>query len=389
MKSVDDGNSKSRRLIGSGFLVTLQVATSFLLSACYGPYYHPVFPENNTTSFSIGCGPGEGPPDRLGMEIDGCYASLSTRADEGNLWVLLDWEGVSLYGKECALEFYPEPLVIEDLDTGSRKEIKIFRRKCMYDVSLDIDQPVDLLSHIPGFAAVPPSERRYTMAISLKRKFKGPLPETSRIQLPDISVGSRIIKPPPLELIRHNVILSDYYDYIPVSWTEEVTSETSVSGAFGSIGSTPVYVWHEESSLLRLAVLSRGYPYIFDNYGRPNKDFQQISATIFVEVFGDEVVHLKDRQVAWHVPGDRQGHSLSVKNNAWYLLTYTTSHLSEHLRHLPLYYDHDHKNGPLQSYHNYRGVIPDFHPKKFRLTLPSAKMNGVDWPIPPIDFIAK
>ncbi len=162
------------------------VALGLLLSACpvprvYGTYYHPTYPEASRNVWITG--PEGGPLDELRIGGNRCYMEISAKVEEENYileWNLYSWRNV------CRFKFHPQPLILEDLDTDSNWKFDIFYRALLFGPGLDIKQTVDLVSLLPGFATVQSSERRYALSILLERRLNGPLPETTRIQLPDI-----------------------------------------------------------------------------------------------------------------------------------------------------------------------------------------------------------
>ncbi len=105
---------------------------------------------------------------------------------------------------------------------------------------------------------------------------------------------------------------------------------------------------------------------------------------IYVEVFSDEAIRLTDGRVAWNVPDDKQDELVHMDNSKWELRMYTTADLSERLDHCSDY------RKPNKTFNDWSAtflmVIPNYQPKRLRLTLPPTNVNGIYWPVRQIDF---
>ena len=365
---------------GRAFILGIALA-GLLLSSCavpiaYGPFYLPTYPEKSKHVWTPRDIEGAGPPASIRMRLGSCYMGLRAKADEENF--ILRWSQYE-WGETCRFKVHGKSLEFHDLDTNSHRVINTFRRVFLSGPDLDIHQEVDLASLIPGFAAVPSSERRYTLALFVERVFKGSLPDSTRIQLPDIVIGDRVITPPPLHLERHKKVMESRDDYVP-NVGQKVADSTSLS-EFGEFNSS-IVVWHEEDSLLRLAASFSGTPYSEEDLLKKRKDESQIYGHIYVEVYGDRPVRLTEGQVAWHVPGDKQGHLVPVYKSKWRLKMYTTADISKTLDHLP-----DSWQGDTNIDERYFVVvIPGYRPKQFSITLPKVTANDHEWPLQPILF---
>jgi hypothetical protein len=315
------------------------------------------------------------------MRFGPCFMGLRAKADEENF--TLSWSQEE-YGNKCRIKVHGNSLELHDFDNDSHRIVSTFRRVFIGSgPDLNIHQGVDLASIIPGFAAVPASERRYTLALFVSRAFKGSLPATTRIQLPDIVIGDRIITPPPLHLERHNTALAPRDDYVP-NVGQKVAGSTLSNEFIGRIGGSLV-IWHEENSLFRLAASFVGTPYSYDyDSFETKKDESQIFGNIYVEVLGDRSVRLTDAQIAWYVPGDKQDHLVPVSKSKWQLNMYTTVDLAERLDHLPDYSQSD------TTFSDHRRdfvvVIPGYRPERFSIKLPLVTVNEHEWPLQPIMF---
>ena len=385
LKTVTMVNLKCRWLIDQISIVGKIALTGLLLASCivpvpYGAYYYPTYPEKSQYVWIMRNNEGTGAPETLRMRSDGCFMDLRAIADEENFifsWSQEEWGNAGKY----RIHVHNEPLVLEDLDSGSQRDISTFRRVFRgQGPALGLEEAVNLKSLIPGFSAVPASARRYTLSIYLKRKFEGPLPEVSRIQLPEISIAGRDIKPPPLQLNRHANLLSSKDDYLPENGKR--VQDTVLLAEFGGPAG-PIVIWYEELPMVRLGVTFEGTPYSYDGYVK-NKNVSEIFGRIYVEIFGDEPIHLKEGGVTWYVPGDTTQEFVPVFQSKWAIEMYTTANLSEQLENFADYWQ---QNKTFKdSYREFVILLRNYQPKRFRVTLPPVDINGHEWSIQPIDF---
>jgi len=314
-----------------------------------------------------------------------CQMSLRAQETEKNLVLAWSQEELPHKGeKKCQFRVHDEPLQLEDLDTGSRLDIIIFQRSFEYGPGLDIYQKVALVSLIPGFAAVPASERRYALSIKIERKFNGPLPDKIQVQLPDLELGDRRIQLPPLRLKRYERSGKGWW-YSPDGTREiKTTKPAGKSLGGGHLVYKPADIWYEEQSLVRLSAAFRGDPYTWNPDYTKNGDESQIFGEVFFDIFGDKPIQLANDRISWHVPDDKEEQLLPIRNSKWMLKRYTTVNLSEDLDYLPDY------SGLKETYDDrdrtFLAEILNSRPKRFRVTLPSTDINGQAWPIQPIEF---
>jgi hypothetical protein len=316
------------------------------------------------------------------MRFGGCYMALRAKADDEN-FTLSWWQ--EEYGDDCRIKVHGNSLELHDLDTDNQSEVSIFRRVFLTSgPDLDIHQPVDLVSLIPGFAAVPAAERRYTLSLFVKRVFQGSLPNSARIQLPDIIIGDRVITPPPLQLKRRHEMLSWWDEYI--SDGDQNVAESTWLSEFGENVQGSEVIWYEEKSLVRLAsdITGRPFAYSEEDPYKKIKDKSEVHGRIFIEVLGDQTIRLTDGQVSWHVPGDTQDHLIPVNHSKWKLKMYTTADLSERLNHFSDYSETD--NSFEDSHRDFVVVIPGYKPQRFKVLLPRTTVNEHEWPLKPILF---
>lgn len=116
---------------------------------------------------------------------------MSLRAQENGENVVLAWthEELPHPGEiKCRFHVHDKPLQIEDLDTGDIFNFTVLQRSFQIGPGLDINQEINLVSMIPGFEAVPASERRYALSIKLERNIQGELPDKVQVQLPDVQL---------------------------------------------------------------------------------------------------------------------------------------------------------------------------------------------------------
>ena len=385
LRTVTRVNLKTRWLIDQVFIIGVIALIGLFFASCivpvsYGTYYHPIYPEKSQDVWIMRENEGTGPPALLRMRSQGCFMGLRANADEENF--VLSWsQQESGKANKCRIHVNSGPVVLEDLDNGSQRAISIFRRVFRaFGPGLDLDQEVNLGSLIQGFAAVPASERRYTLSIFLKRNFKGSLPEASRIQLPEISIAGRAIKIPPLNLKRHADVLSHTDDYLPD--TGRRVQDATLLAEFGE-SSGPLVIWHEEASMVRFGATFRGASDSYEGNVR-NKDVSEIWGRIYIEILGDEPIHLGKAGVNWYVPGDNTQIFIPVSRSKWALEMYTTADISERLEHFVDYWQ---ENKIFQDDNRESViVIPGYQPKRLRVTLPQVDVNGHQWPIQPINF---
>ena len=305
---------------------------------------------------------------------------LRASADEENF--VFSWSQQELGNADkYRIHVHNRPLVLEDLDSNSQREISTFRRVFRgFGPALGLEEVVNLKSLIPGFAAVPASARRYTLSIYLKRKFEGPLPEVCRIQLPEISIAGRAIKPPPLQLKRHANLLSSRDDYLPENGKR--VQDTVLLAEFGGPAG-PVVIWYEELAMVRLGATFWGTPDSYDGNVR-NKNVSEILGRIYVEIFGDESIHLEEGGVTWYVPGDTTQQFVPVSRSKWAIEMYTTANISEQLENFADYWQ---QNKIFKDRHGeFVILLRGYQPRRFRVTLPPIDINGHEWSIQPIDF---
>jgi hypothetical protein len=378
-------NLRIRWLIDQVSIIGTIPLIGLLLASCavpvpHGAYYQPIYPEKSQYVWIKRDKEGAGPPAELRMQSHGCFLGLRANADEESFTFSWSQQEPGKANK-CRIHVASQPLVLEDLDSGSRKDISTFRRVFRgTGPALDLDRTVNLDSVIPGFAAVLASSRRYTLSILLKRKFEGSLPAVSRIQLPKISIAGRVVKPPALNLNRHANLLSPKDDYLPEAGlrVKDTALLAEFGGAFG-----PLVIWHEEASLVRLGATFWGTPDSYDGNVR-NKNVSQILGRIYIEILGGEPIHLEEGRVSWYAPGDNTQQFIPVSRSKWALEMYTTANISERLEHFADYWQQNKifKDGTRE----FVIVIPGYQPKRFRVTLPHVDVNGHEWSIQPIIF---
>jgi hypothetical protein len=385
LKTVAMVNLKFRWLIDQISIIGKIALTGLLLASCvvpvpYGAYYYPTYPEKSQYVWIMRNNEGTGAPEELRMRSDGCVMGLRAIADEENF--TFSWSQQELGNAvKCRIHVHTQPLVLEDLDSGSQRDIRAFRRVFRgFGPALGLEEAVNLKSLIPGFAAVPASARRYTLSISLERKFEGPLPEVSRIQLPEISIAGRAIKPPPLQLNRHANLLSSKDDYLPDNG-KRVQDTVLLAEFGGSVG--PIVIWYEELPMLRLGAAFWGTPDSYDGNVR-NKNVSEILGRIYVEIFGDGPIHLEEGGVTWYAPGDTTQQFVPVSRSKWAIEMYTTADISEQLENFADYWQ---QNKTFKDwYREFVILLRGYQPKHFRVMLPPVDINGHEWFTQPINF---
>jgi len=402
------------------------IFVAMLISACatpviQGPYYQPVYPgtsgghKPNDRAWIPSGGKSGSPANTLRMRDDSgeCFLELAAMADEANfqlLWTQEKFGRNRITGQQrCEeLQIGSDPVVIDDLDSGQRMSIRRFNRRFFVSPPLlnaKLSETVDLAALIPGFAAVPAEERWYTLSISFKREFEGKLPERVTIQLSPILVAGRSINLPPLVLQRKDVPSTNIRAYVPLSYKEipyttafkefgEPPGAASFRGAFGMMFSSGVYVWHEQEEL-RLAAGFMGRDdklhIEFDKeFGGTGKPF--ISGEIYVEVLSGSAIRLQDNHVLWQqTPGDVTP-VVIVPRARWGLSMYPTTDYAELPKHFlatvtnPRHPDYGNSFQYDDWLRQFVFSIPNYQPKRIRVTLPPITANGKLWPIEPIEF---
>ncbi|MEW5994765.1 MAG: hypothetical protein AB1744_10260 [Candidatus Zixiibacteriota bacterium] len=383
------------RLVGFSALLT-----SCAVPGSYGPYYRPTYQGIGHEARIAPPGKSPAPPSRLWIEPGdrGCRFILWADADERNLvlswsvWQLRKWA-------RCIVS--DAPLLIQDLDTGRQINIQRLRMieapTSLSAPRLDIRQEVDLASLIPGFRAAPPSERRYTVSLGLRRAFDGPLPERVTIQLPELVVGGRRLRPPPLTLARGEQFARDDHEYVPVSHTRLLPSVALAefagrAGAGRSGGGSfrmafaGTYGWHDEPNALRLATTFSGYPYGWLKDGmKKDTTKSTVSGYIHVEVLSGERLCLAADTVTWQAAGDGAPVAVPVSDH-WTLSMYTPARHGDSFERFL-----DWKNRPWGTTadlidRQLLALIPNFRPKRFRVTLPPVITHAGEQSLGPIEF---
>jgi len=333
-----------------------------------------------------------------------CFLQFAATADEANF--LLSWivEKTTRTGQRCDLQISEEPLLIEDLESGQRMTIRTFRR--MFSpispvLDVDVTDAVDMAAPFPGFAEVPAAERRYTLALHLRREFTGRLPEQVTIQLPALQVGGRSIQPPPLVLQRRDVPSSSIRAYLPTTYKEIprtvalrefgiMPGAASSRGPLGMVVSPGVYVWHAHEGLITLAAGFMGRDddkWSDDDKRSGGTGNPFIDGDIYVHILSGDRVRLQDGQVFWQqTPGDEVPVVVHFEPSRWLLTQYTTaSYAALPERRFGASYVR-----PMKPYEDttaqFLVSIPHFQPKRIRVTLPPVTVDGREWPIMPIEF---
>jgi hypothetical protein len=374
-----------QRCVAKVFIMGWLFFVFFFFSACavpvpYGPYYRPVYPEKTNTAWVSRTIEGAGPPTILRMRSGLCYMGLRAHADEEQL--TLSWTQEEPGGGRCRIAVHGSDLGVEDLETGRRWTVRTFRRVFTgRKPGVDVGRTVDPIAIVPGFAAVPASERRYTVSIMLRRRFSGPLPDSALIQLPDIAIGERVVAPLALRLEHHANPLQQMDDYVPLAGRKAGTA--TLLSEFGASSPESVYIWDESHAALRLGASFKGTTDSYDGNPRKGKA-SEIFGRVYVVVRGDLPIRLTDGRAAWHAPGDEGDVLVSVFNSKWALEMVTTANLSERLDHLPAYRQPD--QAFPDHFRDFVAAIPGYRPERFRVMLPQVFADGHEWPLQPVVF---
>jgi hypothetical protein len=399
------------------------IFVAMVLSACatpviQGSYYLPVYPgtsgehKPNDSAWIPSGGKSGSPTNRLRMRDDtgNCYLELTAMADEANFllrWTLEKNHRNRITGQSCEeLQIGSDPVVIEDLDSGQRMSIRRFNRSFLFPPALNakLSETVDMAALIPGFAEVPAAERWYTLSISFRREFKGKLPERVTIQLPPILVAGRSIQLLPLDLQRKDVPSTNIRAYVPLSYKEipyttalkefgEPPGAASFRGPLGMMFSPGIYVWHEQEELRLAAGFMGREDDLYIEYDKKSGGTGNpfISGEIYAEVLSGSNIRLQDNHVLWQqTPGDVT--PVAITPSRWRLSMYPTTDYAELPKHfLANPYNPNYENpSHIEQYDDWQRQfifsIPNYQPKRIRVTLPPITANGKLWPIEPIEF---
>lgn len=340
-----------------------------------GPYYKAIYPEETEQVWSYRTKMGD---FVLRMKSDSsyCYMSFIANREEGGL--IISWSqtegGIEA---QCRIHVHKGSLEIDDLDTGEHFEINVLERTFSpFGARLNLDQPVDLAEILPGYAVIDPSKRKYTTSLHFMWTFNdGSLPKETQFKVPDILLGDRTIQLQSIKLIRYKKSGGGWW-YTPV--TNTAVKETKPAGkAFGSLFQTMVFkpadVIYEDEGTVRLSVASRGVSFV-NKKGK--KDYTQpwVSMDLFIEVLSGEPIQIENDQI-----DTPENISLSLKQ-------YTTNDFSERLDHSspPTFSEYYSLHG--DSVRTYIAVIPGYHPKRFRVSMPRIDADGQEWLIEPFSF---
>jgi len=383
--------ARQMRLVGFAALLA-----SCAASGSYGPYYHATYLGSGEEASIVPAGKSAAPPNRLWITPGDrrCRFTLWADADEANLvlsWSAEQWRGPG----PCLVS--DAPLLIQDLDTG--RQINVDRLRMVdsgFRPRLDIRQEVDLVSLIPGVGAAPPSQRQYTLSFGLSRKFAGAPPDRVTVRLPELEVGGRLVRPPALTMERGEKIGRDVYEYVPVPHTRLLPSvalaefagragaRRSGSGSFG-MSFLGTYVWHEEPKVLRLASTFGGSPYVWTKDGKKDTTKSDVWGNVHVQVLSGERLRLTADTVTWQ-QGDGAPIAVPVSDSHWKLSMYTPASFRDSFERFLDLTNKPWDTTAKQFSRQLLAVIPDFRPKRFRVTLPPVIIDAREQPLGSIEF---
>lgn len=361
------------------FLVIVSLLTACAIPVVTGPYYQPVFKEKRGITWSYR----RGDQVLLNFKSNGCFLRFSAGVKDGALeFFLYQYE---LAG--CHIYIQNGSFVFEDMDTGSLQEINTVDR-ALTDwgaAQLPVSQPIDLSSMIPGFALVPASERRYVLSLNVESKFKGTLPIEAQVRLPAFEIGGRIYHLPPFTLIRYEKSGSGWW-YVPSSVRKPV--ETKPAGRMlggGYAVTKEPDVLYEEQSIFRVSTVFRGSNRPLDEKTTEGTGGPRLYGAVFFEVSGGHQVRLVGSEVKWRIGGDTEDHTLPIKEGDLRLKRYSTRDLSERLDQLLAF-----SGNERPQYKDRNPIflirIPNYQPKRFKVTLPRIEANGKEWSFKPLEF---
>lgn len=373
----------------------LIAALTLLLSACaipttVGPSYSPSYPEPAKNVWTHGQFKiAEPNPRTIIMRKNGCFIRIKAYPQKPDLNISLSLEDENRKGfTPSKIHMADAPLTITDLDTGETHQIHIVQRDFPFlsGQGVDIHKTVDPTRLFPGFDEVPAAQRHYALALEIKRIFKGSLPTTSTIQLPDIQLGNQNIPMPPLIIKRYKRSGSGWW-YAVANNNRPIKPTEPAGQALG--GGTqvlkPADVWYT-SPKIEMSAVFRGYPYTYDEHFDKNDKESEIFGTVYFRIKGSEPIRLTQPDVLWSIPGETQGKRIPSRSGVFKLRRFTTTKLSGRLIGFPRYIGPDKTIIEQDDSRRFLITVPNFHPKQFRLTLPPVTVNGEPWPILPITF---
>lgn len=345
---------------------------------------------------------------RLRLARGRCMMWLKAAGDDENF--MLDWR-IDRYSG-CDLSVASDPVLVEDMETGKRYEVRAFLRLFQNNPpGLSIHETVDLASSIRGFKEIPAAERRYTVSLPFRKEFNGKLPDRLTIQLPPLWVGARKVQIPPLVLHRRSELLGPFSYYEP-----GVSKKMSSTFAVGEFGGSAVEGGLSEASFERYREVKKlwyeqdGEIFLASSFiGR--EDMKKwggyysslIRGSIDIHVRSGLPIRLEDGHVIWQqAPGDEKPVLMPVKRYS--LIKYTTARYDDALSGRFLGFDPaeryrgegvpydapDSDAKPIEPYVDKDThlvvMIPGYQPKRVRVTLPKITVDGEVWPIHPIEF---
>lgn len=365
------------------FLAILAVGACAIPSG-HGPYYRPIYtdlnaPGNRMKAWTVAPGKSSGPQNRLRFKVDqSCIVELSSIvADDSDFlfsWRLERW-GEKLDDR-CRYRVSDDGILIEDVERGFRHVSHTVHR--IFNGSKpNLSFEAGMAAHAPLFSEIPVEQRTYTVSIPFRLNVNGKIPESISLQLPDIKLGTRLIKTPLLTLNKVDTG-GNIRAYVPVNVLPLANADAirffgmpahyySTSGSFASFH-PGVAMWYEEKGEIRLASSFSGRDDINDSLIKPG-----IWGEILIQVMSGSGIAFPDQKVIWR--RDKGELIFQYIDSSRLALTSYTTRPNDVLA-----YSINDKDV------HFIALLPRFRPALARVTLPKMEINGNAWPVRSIDF---
>ncbi len=356
-----------------------------VLPAPHGPYYLPIYPDMDESKPGSGWLPSSGKAGgssnrlRIGLGMP-CHMEISALSDTSNFLLSWRFERRITPNRECVYEVGPQPLVLEDIDTGRQYAVTSVRR-----IFVSVTKPELILSHdlspeIPAMRDLAADQRTYTVSLPLRHEFKGKLPEVVTVQLPEIKVGDVSIQLPALNLKKvesgGNIRAYLPVDAMPLTNTDAIrdfgmrADSFSTRGSFASFN-PGVSLWYGKKGLVRIATSFSGR----DDPSPPFWVNPFIWGEIHIQVLSDSRIRLLNPHVQWNQgPGADDRAMIQIDPSRWRLTMYATTP-NDALQF---------KGGPHDTH--FIATLPAVQPRHVRAILPALSDASHAWPIQPIHF---
>lgn len=365
------------------FIITIVVLMlgGCLIPATYSSYYLPIYPDLDRLAnpWLASYGKGSAPKSTLRFKFsNGCFMQLSAFSSDSDF--ILSW-GLERYGKSddvCNYVIGKEDISIQTVKTGQYLGPKSVHRIFNLVSKPKMNFKFGMQAYSSYFSEIPPEQQTYTVAIPLRLKVDKNIPKSISIKLPDINIGEQQFAIPLLHLKKvetgGNIKAYVPDNPYPMTGIESITSYGRGINHHRTTGTLAIFIagvtmWHEEKGELRFASSFSGR----DDVETSEIISPEISGEIFIKIMSGKGITFTDSRVIWLTEeGNEIVQQIDTKQIS--LVAYRTS-LADVTR-FPNTDDGPHFIIPL----------PNFHPERVSVTLPSLETNGNKWPLKSIDF---